>query len=175
MKPDQRYPIGKYEPAAYSDELKEKWLNSIRFLPEDLENAIVNLDADQLATPYRDGGWTLNQVIHHLADSHINAYIRFKLGHTEEKPTIKPYLEREWANTIDNGLPINISITLLHALHARWYAFLKDFSEADFQKEIIHPEQGRSMSLWFLLGLYAWHGKHHLAHILALRASNHWN
>jgi len=119
---DPKYPIGKYEPQAYSDELKNKWLSDLQFLPEDLERAIANLDHDQLDTPYREDGWTVIQLVHHVADSHMNAYIRFKLGLTEENPTIKPYEEKLWAELADNNsVPVNVSITLLHALHLRWW------------------------------------------------------
>jgi uncharacterized damage-inducible protein DinB len=139
-----------------------------------LERSLLNLDAAQLETPYRDGGWTVQQLVHHVADSHMNAYIRFKLGLTEENPTIKPYEEKLWAEQPDNRLPVNISITLLHALHQRWYTAIQNLNEADWNRTVVHPEHGRQMSLWFLLGLYAWHGKHHTAHITSLRERNHW-
>jgi uncharacterized damage-inducible protein DinB len=172
---DPRYPIGKYEPAPYSEEQKKQWLLDIKFLAEDLERAILNLDEHQLDTPYREGGWTVKQLAHHVADSHMNAYIRFKLGLTEDTPTIKPYLEKEWANLPDVfNVPINVSLTLLHALHQRWYAAIKDLTAEEWQREVLHPEHGRKMSLWLLLGLYAWHGKHHVAHITTLRAINNW-
>ena len=172
---DPRYPIGKYEPQPFSVEQKNKWLNDLKFLPEDLEHAILNLDEHQLNTPYRDGGWTVKQLVHHVADSHMNAYMRFKLGLTEENPTIKPYEEKKWAELADNELvPINVSITLLHALHQRWYAAIKDLSEEGFKRNVIHPDNKREMSLWFLFGLYSWHGKHHTAHITTLRENNNW-
>jgi uncharacterized damage-inducible protein DinB len=172
---DPRYPIGKYEPQPFSVEQKNKWLNDIKFLPQDLEHAILNLDEHQLNTPYRDGGWTVKQLVHHVADSHMNAYTRFKLGLTEDTPTIKPYEEKKWAELADNELvPINVSITLLHALHQRWYAAIKDLTEEDFKRNVIHPDNKREMSLWFLLGLYSWHGKHHTAHITTLRENNNW-
>ena len=175
MSNDPRFPIGKYEPKAFSNELKEQWLLDIKFLPEELELAVNNLDEFQLDTPYREGGWQVKQLIHHMADSHMNAYIRFKLGLTEDKPTIKPYDEKLWANTADNEtVPVNVSLTLLHALHQRWYATIKDLTEDQFERTVVHPEHGRVMSLWFLLGLYAWHGKHHVAHILSLRENKGW-
>src|ERR1044071_5896120 len=118
---DLRYPIGKYQPQPYSDKQKEDWLNDIKFLPQSVENALLNLDEAQLLTPYREGGWTVKQVVHHVADSHINAYCRFKVGLTENNPTIKPYDENAWSVMEDvKNLPINISLTLLHALHIRW-------------------------------------------------------
>jgi len=171
---DPRYPIGKYEPQVFSHEQKEKWMLDIKFLPEDLEHAVQNLDAHQLNTPYREDGWTVHQLVHHIADSHMNAYMRFKLGLTEEAPVIKPYNEKEWAKLADNNVPVNVSVTLLHALHQRWIALIKDMSETDFERTVIHPEHGRVMSLWFLLGLYAWHGKHHTKHITSLRESKGW-
>lgn len=175
MTNDPRYPIGKYEPKPFSAAQKEKWLLDIKFLPEELERSLLNLDADQLHTPYRDGGWTVQQLVHHVADSHMNAYTRFKIGLTETNPTIRPYDEKEWALLADNEIvPINVSITLLHALHQRWYATIKDLSDADFARTVVHPEQGRQMTLWFLLGLYAWHGKHHTAHITTLRENKGW-
>lgn len=174
MNSDLRYPIGKYEPQPFSSEQKEKWLLDIKFLPEELERALLNLDAAQLETPYREEGWTVQQLVHHVADSHMNAYARFKLGLTENNPTIKPYDEKAWANFADNALPVNISITLLHALHLRWYTALVQVSDEEWERTVVHPEHGRLMSLWLLLGLYAWHGKHHTAHITTLRERNHW-
>jgi len=175
MTNDQRYPIGKYEPQPFSHEQKEKWLMDIKFLPDELEMAVQNLDEHQLNTPYREDGWTLQQLVHHVADSHMNAYIRFKLGLTENHPTIKPYEEKEWALLADNEtVPINVSLTLLHALHQRWYAAIRDLTESEFERTVVHPAQGRVMSLWLLLGLYAWHGKHHTAHITSLRERKAW-
>ena len=172
---DLRYPIGQYEPQPFSSKLKEEWLADIKFLPQAIEHAIINLDAVQLHTPYRDGGWTVHQLVHHVADSHMNAYIRFKLGYTEEKVTIKPYDEKLWVKTADvENLPINVSITLLHALHQRWHEFLKSFTDSDYQRTVYHPENKREYTLWQLLGLYAWHGKHHVAHITGLRERNKW-
>jgi hypothetical protein len=172
---DLRYPIGKYETQPYSDKLKEDWLNDIKFLPQSLENAMLNLDEAQLKTPYREGGWTVKQVIHHVADSHVNAYCRFKLGLTEDKPTIRPYDEQRWAELGDvEQLPPNVSITLLYALHTRWYTLLKSLKQDDWNREIVHPEHNKTMTLWYLLGMYAWHGKHHVAHVTSLRERNGW-
>lgn len=172
---DPRYPIGKYEPQPYSIELKEQWLADIKFLPNTIESAVNNLDEHQLQTPYREGGWTLHQLVHHVADSHMNAYIRFKLGYTEDTPVIKTYNEKLWAITTDvQTLPVNISITLLYALHQRWYQFLKDFSEADWQKKVFHPEHKKEFTLWHFLGMYAWHSRHHTAHITTLREKMGW-
>jgi hypothetical protein len=172
---DPRYPIGPYDPKPYSEELKEQWLADIRFLPNGLELAINNLDEQQLQTPYREGGWTVHQLIHHVADSHMNAYIRFKLGYTEDNPTIRPYEEKLWATTADvQHLPVNISITLLFALHQRWHEFLKDFTREDWNRTVFHPEHKQEFTLWHLLGMYAWHCRHHTAHISRLREEKGW-
>lgn len=175
MTTDPRYPIGQYEPQPYSEEQKNKWLLDIHFLPEELERAVMNLDEAQLHTPYRDGGWTVHQLVHHVADSHINAYCRCKLALTETNPVIKPYEETAWALLDDvKELPVNISLTLLHALHRRWHASLKNCTPEQWERKVYHPESKKEMSLWFLLGLYAWHGKHHTTHITALREQKNW-
>jgi len=172
---DLRYPIGKYEPQPFSEKQKEEWLTDLKFLPQLLENSIVNLDEAQLQTPYREGGWTVQQLVHHVADSHMNAYIRFKLGLTENNPTICPYQEGLWAELNDvQNIPINISLTLLYALHTRWYTAISDLTLQDWQRTVFHPEHKKELTLWFLLGMYAWHGKHHSAHITKLRERNHW-
>ena len=173
---DLRYPIGKYEPKPFSAQLKEEWLADIKFLPQAIEHAISNLDEAQLQTPYRDGGWTVHQLVHHVADSHINAYIRFKFGYTENDFVIKPYDEKIWASLADvQVLPINVSITLLHALHQRWCEFLRSFTDEDYNKTVYHPEYKKEFTLWQYLGLYAWHSKHHVAHINGLRERKGWH
>ncbi|WP_018615023.1 YfiT family bacillithiol transferase [Segetibacter koreensis] len=171
-----RYPIGKFEPQPFSGNLKEKWLTDIKFLPTDLEFAIQNLDEHQLDTPYREGGWTVKQLTHHIADSHMNAYIRFKLALTEDNPTIKTYEEKEWANCTDVfSVPVNVSTTLLHALHRRWYAAIENITEQKFfDRTVYHPGQQKQLSLWDLLGMYAWHGRHHVAHITRLKEQEGW-
>lgn len=172
---DSRYPIGIYIPEPFSEQRKEEWITDIAYLPQLLENAVLNLDEQQLHTPYRDGGWTLQQVVHHVADSHINAYCRFRLGLTETNPVIRPYEENAWAQLHDvQHLPINISITLLHALHTRWHDLLAHFTDSDWRKTVVHPEHQKTITLWELLGSYAWHGKHHTAHITALRNRKGW-
>ncbi|TDH28990.1 putative metal-dependent hydrolase [Segetibacter sp. 3557_3] len=175
LQTDLRYPVGKYEIKPYSPELKEKWLRDIQFLPTDLEMVLLNLDEYQLDTPYREGGWSVKQLVHHVADSHMNAYTRFKLALTEDNPTIKPYDEKGWA-TLDDvyAVPVNVSITLLHALHQRWHAAIRNLSEERFDRTVYHPGNKIKMSLWQLLGMYAWHGRHHVAHITALRNRNNW-
>lgn len=175
MEPDVRYPIGKYEIMPFSEALKQEWLADIKFLPNLLEAAIANLDEHQLQTPYRDGGWTVHQLVHHIADSHMNAYIRFKLGFTETTPTIKPYDENAWVLTADvENLPVNLSVTLLFALHQRWHEFLKHFTDAAWERTVYHPEQRKEFTLWQLFGMYAWHGRHHVAHITTLRDRMRW-
>ena len=175
MTTDLRYPIGKYIAQPFSEKLLGEWLIDIKNLPQHLENAILNLNEAQLNTAYRDGGWNIRQVVHHVADSHMNAYIRFKLGLTEDNPSIKPYDEVAWANMDDTkNIPINVSLTLTHALHIRWYEVLENISNADWDKTVFHPEHKKEMTLWFLLGMYAWHGRHHTAHITSLRERMNW-
>jgi DinB family protein len=172
---DLRYPIGKYEPQPFSDKQKRAWLQEIQFLPGLIEMAIENLDEKQLNTPYRDGGWNVRQVVHHVADSHINAYTRMKLGLTEDRPTVKPYEEQLWADLDDvNSVPINISITLLYTLHTRWHAAIRDLTNEQWKRTVIHPAFKEPLSLWYMLGSYAWHGRHHTAHITSLRERNGW-
>jgi hypothetical protein len=161
-----QYPIGKYIEQPFSQKQLREWLLDIQTLPMQVEHAIQNLDEAQLQTPYRPGGWTLHQVVHHIADSHMNAYIRFKLGLTENNPTIKPYDENAWAQLADTkNLPINISITLLFSLHLRLHELLKNIKEDEWNRTVFHPQHQKQMSLWYLLGMYAWHGRHHVAHI----------
>jgi hypothetical protein len=172
---DLRYPIGHYQPRPYSTHQKEEWLNDIKFLPQLLENSVTNLDEVQLQTPYREEGWTVQQVVHHVADSHMNAYCRFKLGLTEDRPAIRPYDQAAWAMLGDSAkIPINISLTLLYALHTRWYSVISDMELQDWERVVFHPEHQKEMTLWYLLGMYAWHGKHHVAHITSLRERNKW-
>ena len=176
-----RYPIGKENEQKaydkeYNEELKSSLINDIRMLPQSLDFAIQNLDEDQLQIPYRAGGWTVHQLIHHIADSHINAYIRFKLALTEENPTVKPYDQDAWANLSDSKkLPVNISITLLHALHKRWCELLENLTETEWRRTVYHPERKVELTLWDLLKSYAWHSRHHTAHILQLRERMRWN
>ncbi len=172
---DLRYPIGEEVILPYSDREKENRLADILFLPRQLEYAVINLDEKQLLTPYREGGWNIKQVVHHVADSHMNGYTRFKLGLTEDNPTVKPYDEVKWALLPDvNNVPINISLTLLHALHARWYEIAKNVSAEEWSRTVYHPGSKRTMSVWDVLGSYAWHGRHHTAHITSLRERMNW-
>lgn len=178
---DFRYPIGKENEqegfgSEFNESLKLSLINDIKHLPNFLDLAIQNLDAEQIETPYRPGGWTIQQLVHHIADSHINAYMRFKLGLTEDNPVIKPYDQDAWANLSDTKkLPVNISVTLLHALHARWFSLMKDMNESQWLRTIYHPERKVKITLWNLLKSYAWHSRHHLAHITRLRERMGWD
>jgi DinB superfamily len=171
---DLSFPIGKFEKEPFSADAKKKIITDLRFLPGLLEQAILNLDESQLYTPYREGGWTIQQVVHHVADSHMNGFIRFKLALTEENPTIKPYDQDAWAKLEDYLLPVNISLTLLHTIHARWVKVAEAATEQDLQRTFTHPEYKTITKLWDQLGSYAWHGKHHVAHITSLRERMRW-
>ena len=161
-----QYPIGKYIEQPFTQQHVRERLLDIQTLPMHVEHAILNMDEAELQTPYRPAGWTKAQVVHHIADSHMNAYIRFKGGLTEDNPTIKPYDEKAWAEMADTkNLPINISITLLFSLHLRLHEILKNIKEEEWNRTIFHPEHQKQMTLWYLLGMYAWHGRHHVAHI----------
>ncbi len=170
---DLKYPIGKYSPVPFSEQEKRDRLADIAQLPNMLESALLNLDADQLNTPYREGGWTVAQVAHHLVDSHTNCFARVKLALTEENPVIRPYEENDWVQQADSSLPVNNATTLLHALHQRLYLLFKTVPDTDWERTYVHPDSGQH-TLWFLLGLYAWHGRHHVAHINELRRRNNW-
>ena len=176
-----QYPIGKEEAQehfniGFNEPLKLVLLADIKSLPSALDNAVQDLDAEQLDTPFRPGGWTVRQLIHHVADSHINAYTRFKLGLTENNPTIKPYDQEAWASLSDSKTElVIISSLLLHSLHTRWYALMNEMSEEQWQRTIYHPERKVKITLWELLKSYAWHGKHHTAHITKLRERMNWN
>ncbi|RYD74022.1 MAG: putative metal-dependent hydrolase [Sphingobacteriales bacterium] len=162
-----KYPIGQFTMPEVFDEKQAKiWISEIEALPEQVRNATENINAEYLNETYRPGGWTVRQVIHHLPDSHMNAYIRFKLAITEEVPVIRPYHEELWAETEEakNG-DIEMSVLLLKAVHQRLISFLKTLKMEDYQRQYIHPAQGKKFTLAHMLGMYAWHGKHHLAHI----------
>ncbi|MDF3077872.1 MAG: putative metal-dependent hydrolase [Sphingobacteriaceae bacterium] len=171
-----RYPIGKFiaPELIYFDEIK-KLIAELEALPAKVRKAVSGLNDSQLDTPYRPGGWTLRQVVHHLPDSHMNAYIRFKLAITQETPTILPYMEDRWAELEEaKHAPVGMSLDLLESLHKRWTMFLQNMSEADFQRTYIHPEHQKTFRLDIVLALYAWHGEHHLQHILVTRGANGW-
>ena len=175
MTQDPRYPIGKYEALPFSEATKKAWIHELKVAPTNLELTVQHLDKAQLDTPYREGGWTVQQVIHHLADSHMNAFIRFKLSLTEEVPPIKTYDEKAWVNTADALLtPINFSTTILHALHVRWANLLESMTEEQWQRKLFHPVRNAEVSLWDMLAIYSWHGKHHIAHIKNLIDEKGW-
>ncbi|WP_234567825.1 YfiT family bacillithiol transferase [Rhodohalobacter sp. 614A] len=161
-----RYPIGKLNvPKDVSKEQVSEWIETIESFPSKVRALTENLSSEELDWKYRPEGWTIRQVVHHVADSHINSIIRFKLALTEDVPTIKPYFEDKWAELEDSKAPVSQSISLLEGVHARWAILLKSMSEDDFKRKLFHPEQGRELTLTFMLGLYAWHCRHHLAHI----------
>lgn len=162
---DPRYPIGKFEFVPFADHVaRQAAIAEIRDLPKQLSAAVSGLSDAQLDTPYREGGWTIRQVVHHVADSHMNAFIRARMALTEDKPTIKPYEEAEWAKLPDAGLPVGISLAILENLHHRWTIMLELLPEAAFAREMVHPAAG-AMSLDKQIQLYAWHGRHHVAHV----------
>lgn len=173
---DLRYPTGRYKQKSdVHPRDVAKWIDEIEQLPAALEAAVSDLTDDQLDTPYRDGGWTVRQLVHHIADSHLNAYARFKLGLTEDTPTIKPYLQESWAELPDSTMPVSISVDMLRAIHQRWIAVLKSMDSDQLDREIHHPEHKKNIALKSLIGNYAWHGKHHLAHITNLKKRKNWN
>jgi hypothetical protein len=161
-----RYPTGKFTPQeAYSKQDLDQCILRIESLPSRIEAVIKNFSAQYFDTPYRDGGWTARQVVHHIADSHMNAYIRFKWTLTENTPIIKAYNEKLWAQTPEVNLDPLLSLNLLKALHVKWVALLKSLTSSDLQKEYIHPETKKTARLDRIIAMYAWHGDHHLAHL----------
>ena len=172
---DLRYPIGKFVPPTQpTKDSRDQAIEAITDTPKLLRDAVQGLDEDQLDTPYREGGWTLRQVVHHVPDSHVNAYVRLKLALTEPTPVIKPYDEAAWANLVDTtAVPIDVSLNLLEAVHKRWVALMRGMKDEDFRREYVHPDTGRH-ALDHLLALYAWHGQHHIAHITSTRTRMGW-
>jgi uncharacterized damage-inducible protein DinB len=175
---DPRYPIGKFNvtPAdPISQQQIESAIDDIAALPAQLRAVVSALSAEQLDTPYRDGGWTVRQTVHHIADSHMNSFIRFRLALTEDKPTIKPYNEKDWAELVDaRTADAELSLSLTEALHSRWIVMLRAMSSDDFHRVFVHPDYGERRLNWSTL-LYAWHGKHHLAHIARLCDRMGWS
>ncbi|MGD9900551.1 MAG: YfiT family bacillithiol transferase [Calditrichaceae bacterium] len=170
-----KYPIGK---AVYPDPIDkrtiEKWIQEIEILPQNLSKSVQNLNEKQLNTLYRPGGWTVRQVIYHISDSHLNSYIRFKLAITEDQPVIKPYDQEKWAETADSSLfPVQDSLQFIELLHKRWVILLKSLNEEQLERGYMHPESGY-VQLKKNIGLYAWHGKHHLAQVQALIKREQW-
>jgi hypothetical protein len=172
---DLRFPIGKFHyDGPFTDSQKEEALHNIAETPANLRKAVKGLSDAQLDTPYRLGGWTVRQVVHHVPDSHLNSYVRFKLALTEDDPTIKPYAEDRWAELSDSAsTPVEVSLTLLDSLHDRWMRLLRSLSAEDWKRTFRHPELG-SITLEKNLGIYSWHGRHHVAHITSLREREGW-
>ena len=172
---DPRYPIGKFSyPGPLTPEQKDQCLDDIEQTPARLRASLRSLTDQQLDTPYREGGWTVRQVVHHVPDSHMNSYIRFKLALTEDDPIIKPYMEDRWAELPEaRQAPVELSLALLDSLHRRWMLLLRNLTGADWQRTFRHPKLG-PMTLEKNLALYAWHGRHHVAHITSLRERNGW-
>jgi uncharacterized damage-inducible protein DinB len=172
---DPRYPIGKFEmPAQVSPARRQQAMDEIASTPAKLRAAVKGLNDAQLDTPYRQGGWTVRQLVHHVPDSHLNAYVRLKLALTEDSPTIKPYDEAAWAKLADsNSTPIEVSLTLMDSVHDRWVRIWRSLKPEQFARKLVHPDNGERTVDW-LLFLYEWHGKHHTAHITELRKQKGW-
>jgi uncharacterized damage-inducible protein DinB len=172
---DLRYPIGKFHfDGTLTEPQKQAALDEIARTPENLRAAIKGLSEAQLDTPYRTGGWTVRQVVHHVPDSHLNSYVRFKLALTEDEPTIKPYAEDRWAELADTkATPVEVSLTLLESLHDRWARLLRSITPEEWKRTFRHPDLG-AMTLEKTLALYAWHGRHHVSHITRLRDRKAW-
>lgn len=173
---DLRFPIGKFNfDAPVSESDYPRLIGEIAETPGALRSAVAGMSRDQVETPYRPGGWTVKQVVHHLPDSHMNAYTRFKLALTEDEPAVKAYEEAKWAELPDSQrVPVEVSLDLLEALHLRWVPLLRGMDAAAFQRRLRHPQRGL-MTLARLLAMYAWHGRHHVAHITSLRAREGWD
>lgn len=172
-----QYPIGKLNiPSKITDNHISEWINTIEEFPYKLEQLVENLSEEQLNTPYRKNGWTVRQVIHHCGDSHVNSYIRFKWTLTEDKPIIKAYFEERWGELFDTKIaPIQLSITFIKALHAKWVYLLKGLNKEDLNKTFIHPESNETVSLRKNIGIYAWHCEHHYNHIYKLLERKGWD
>jgi hypothetical protein len=173
---DLRYPIGKFKyDGPMTDARRAECVVRIAAAPAALRAAVAGLDDAQLDTPYRPDGWTVRQVVHHVPDSHVNAYTRIRLALTEDTPTIKPYEEARWAELFDaRSLPVEISLRLLEALHARWVPLLQRIGAAEGGRRFRHPEHGRLMTIDEVVAMYAWHGEHHTAHVTGLRERREW-
>ena len=171
-----KYPIGKvFIPEQITEEHLKEWIETIEEFPEKLETLVQHLTEEQLDTPYREDGWTIRQVIHHSADSHQNSYIRFKWTLTEDTPLIKTYSQDGWAEMFDaTTAPVQLSLNVLTALHAKWVYLLKGLSKEDLNKEFIHPESNETISLAKNIGIYSWHCKHHYTHIYYLMERKDW-
>ena len=175
MSEDLRFPVGKFEKIEnVTEELRQQFIKTIEELPKKLRLECQDLSEEQLETQYRPEGWTVKQVVHHIADSHANSLIRFKLALTEDIPPIKPYMEDKWAELADSKhAPVELSLNLIDSLHARWTLILKAMSADNFERKLFHPEHGE-ISLNYMLSLYDWHCRHHLAHISELKKRRNW-
>src|SRR5712664_1657372 len=173
--PDPRYPIGPFSPDTHpTPGTRARHIHEINTLPASMRKAVAGLSNEQLETPYREGGWTVRQLAHHVPDSHMNAYIRFKLALTEDEPMIRPYMEDRWAELPESRqAPIDVSLALTDSLHQRWTLVLRNISDADWKRTFRHPEMGL-LSLEKTLALYSWHGRHHVAHVTTLREKMGW-
>jgi DinB superfamily len=172
---DPRYPIGKFTPPQnVTPALRQQAIATIAEAPAHLRTAVKGLTESQLDTPYREGGWTVRQVVHHVPDSHLNAFVRLKLALTESEPTIKPYDEALWAELADAKLPIDVSLNLLDSVHQRWVVLWRSLKPEQFARTLRHPEHPSVLTVDWLLFQYAWHGQHHTAHITQLRKAKNW-
>jgi hypothetical protein len=173
---DPRYPIGKFlPPDSFTADSRATAIAAIADLPAELRAAVAGFDDAQLDTPYRDGGWTVRQLVHHVADSHTNAYLRHKLAVHEDEPTIRPYDEKVWAESAEaKRADPEISLALLDGLHWRWVAFLRSLRPEQFARRFVHPEMSAPVGLDWSVAMYAWHGRHHTGHVRALRAARGW-
>lgn len=171
---DLSYPIGRFSAQTPSAELRRRAVADIGALPGHLAAAVLGLNEAQLDTPYRPGGWTVRQVVHHVADSHLNAFIRLKLALTEDRPTVSAYDEKKFAVLDDMRLPVAVSLELVRSLHARWLAIYGTMSDDDWQRTFVHPEYPGPLTLDWQVQMYGWHSRHHVAHIAALRQREGW-
>ncbi len=175
MTADLAYPTGKFsKPTEFTPELRARWIAAIASTPAEFRAAVSGLNDEQLDTPYRPGGWTVRQVVHHVPDSHVNAYVRFKLALTEDVPTVKPYDEAAWALLEDTkSTPVDTSLTFLDVVHDRWLRIIRSLDASAFERRYRHPDTGNH-SLDYMLAMYAWHGRHHTAHVTGLRERMGW-
>ncbi len=173
---DLRYPLGKFDAKSpITAESHAGAIAELASLPANLRAAVAGLTDAQLDTPYRPEGWTVRQLVHHVADSHLNAYTRIRLGLTEDNPTIKPYDERKWAELADaKSLAVESSLVILDGVHHRWVTLARTLAEADLARTVVHPDGDRTMTLDFLTAMYAWHCRHHVAHVIGLRTREGW-
>lgn len=170
-----RYPIGRYSFEGMTVKHREQWIADMENLPSQLAAVLADLDENQLDTSYRSGGWTVRQVVHHIADASMNSFSRFKLALTEPNPTIKPFKEERWAETADSlNAPVHASVSIIEGIYARWVLLLRSMEAVDFEKMFYHPEKGSQIGLANFLGFVSWHGRHHVAQIRSLRERKDW-